>query len=376
MNAAQPAQTQPSQTAHTQALAVQPVPGTASAVAQTLAFRGIIREVIDLGPGLRRLVLGGPDLAHLGLSGPTLDLRFKVIVPAEGSTEASIGEVLRPLLPLTELSGDEDQGWYQQWLQAPVSQRGVMRTYTIRALRDVDGERRMDVDLVLHGVGPDGTLGEGCGPAAAFAAAAEQGQALYFLGPNRHLTDASYGGIDFRPGHASNLLLVGDETAAPALCSILDELPRDATGWALIEVPDSGQVQAVTAPDGVRVRWLVREAGQAVGQLLAPAVAEAAPAWLAAGAASGVGSEAVSDANPGTGTGTGGAGLGQEPEDVDVDEGILWEAPTQNASRDYAWIAGEAGVVKELRRHLVRDLGVDRTRIAFMGYWRQGRAGV
>lgn len=338
--------------APTPAPSVEPMPGTVSAVAQTLAFRGIIREVLDLSPGLRRLVLGGPDLAHLGLSGPTLDLRFKVIVPHEGSTEASIGQVLAPLLPQTEVEQDVDPGWYQQWLQAPVSERGVMRTYTIRALRDEHGERRMDVDVVLHGVGADGSVGQGCGPAAAFAATAAVGDSLYLLGPNRHLTDANYGGIDFRPGRASHLLIVGDETAAPAICSILDELPRNATGWALIEVPEAGQIQPVTPPDGVRLRWLVRDGVQAVGSLLAPAVREAARLWLESGVSA-----------------------GKEPEDVDVDEGILWESPLQNESRDYAWIAGEAGVVKELRRHLVRDLGVDRTRVAFMGYWRQGRSG-
>ena len=40
----------------------------------------------------------------------------------------------------------------------------------------------------------------------------------------------------------------------------------------------------------------------------------------------------------------------------------------------YAWIAGEAGVVKEMRRYLVRDVGIDRKQVAFMGYWRQGKA--
>ncbi|MDP3892553.1 SIP domain-containing protein, partial [Nocardioides sp.] len=40
----------------------------------------------------------------------------------------------------------------------------------------------------------------------------------------------------------------------------------------------------------------------------------------------------------------------------------------------YAWIAGEAGVVTGLRRHLVKELGIDRHQVAFMGYWRQGVA--
>jgi NADPH-dependent ferric siderophore reductase len=75
----------------------------------------------------------------------------------------------------------------------------------------------------------------------------------------------------------------------------------------------------------------------------------------------------------------------EEPEDVDPD---LWETPSYSSSgedvenaptlvghdlRDiYAWIAGESGVVTALRRVLVKDLGVDRRQVAFMGYWRRG----
>ncbi len=47
---------------------------------------------------------------------------------------------------------------------------------------------------------------------------------------------------------------------------------------------------------------------------------------------------------------------------------------TDAASGCYAWLAGEAGVVRTLRRHLVGDLGVPRGSVAFMGYWRQGVA--
>ena len=38
----------------------------------------------------------------------------------------------------------------------------------------------------------------------------------------------------------------------------------------------------------------------------------------------------------------------------------------------YAWIAGEAKVVTGLRRALVKDLGIDRHQVCFMGYWRVG----
>ncbi|SES04731.1 iron complex transport system ATP-binding protein [Propionibacterium cyclohexanicum] len=61
--------------------------------------------------------------------------------------------------------------------------------------------------------------------------------------------------------------------------------------------------------------------------------------------------------------------------DIDVDSALLWELPDLASSGDfYAWIAGEASMVKTLRRLLVRDAGVDRRRVAFMGYWRAGKA--
>lgn len=40
----------------------------------------------------------------------------------------------------------------------------------------------------------------------------------------------------------------------------------------------------------------------------------------------------------------------------------------------YAWLAGEAAVIRTLRRHLVAERGLDRRSVAFMGYWRMGRS--
>jgi NADPH-dependent ferric siderophore reductase len=59
----------------------------------------------------------------------------------------------------------------------------------------------------------------------------------------------------------------------------------------------------------------------------------------------------------------------------DIDSGILWEVPGRPAGDGfYAWLAGEAGVIKTLRRLLVSEIGIDRRQVAFMGYWRAGRA--
>jgi NADPH-dependent ferric siderophore reductase len=92
------------------------------------------------------------------------------------------------------------------------------------------------------------------------------------------------------------------------------------------------------------------------GELLLPAVAAGA-ARLLRGARDG--------ARPGT-----------VPEDVDVDRDLLWEVPdgTAGAGGCYAWVAAEAGVVRDLRRLLLAGHGLDRGSAAFMGYWRRGRS--
>lgn len=76
-------------------------------------------------------------------------------------------------------------------------------------------------------------------------------------------------------------------------------------------------------------------------------------------------------------------GRGAEVEEIDIDHDMLWEVPRTREGRRRAEecgalrvLAGEAGAIKAFRRHLVTDLGVDRRAVAFMGYWRLGRAEV
>jgi NADPH-dependent ferric siderophore reductase len=64
----------------------------------------------------------------------------------------------------------------------------------------------------------------------------------------------------------------------------------------------------------------------------------------------------------------------QELEDIDVDEEMLWDSPEEATVEFYAWLAGESALIKSLRRFLVTETGIDRARVAFMGYWRLGKA--
>ncbi len=314
-------------------------------------FRCFDAEVVaveDLGPSFRRVTFSGPGMERFGLDGHPRDLRIKLIIPPGDA----------PVLDLPRFLDEQEAAgtpWYSAWREIDESVRGTMRTYTVREWRDE--ERELVIDMVLH-TDEDGNGG----PASVWATRARPGSRLQLIGRDRDAPPAA-GGMEFDPGEATDLLLAGDETAVPAIASILDHLAdQDVRGRAVLEVPDPDDVQTLRAPEGIEVTWLPR-GDRPVGSLLDPAVREAVPA--AAGTSSDSG----------------------ELEDVDVDADILWDTPhlSHAASRSgsevdsdarpfYAWIAGEAAVVKGLRRYLVRDLGVDRRQVAFMGYWRLGRA--
>lgn len=327
-----------------------------------LAFDVAVTRVRDLSPNFRRITFGGACLKGFGVAGDSLDLRIKVIIPSAGRECPDIAGLMA--------SGDS-ASWYQSWLGMDAEERGSMRTYTVRASRCDGAVPEIDVDFVMH----LDAEGRG-GPAAEWAAASRPGDRVCVIGPNaaaaQCLTAGAYGGIEWSPGLAQHVLLAGDETAVPAIGAILESLPADVGGHAFLEVPTAADVQELHTPSSVTVTWLPRD-GKPHGEPLEAAVRNAVrvPGWVSL-------------------AGSGDAQGGSEPEDVDVDRTILWETPqlletaivrsTVNPERPpgtqpfYAWIAGEAAVVRGLRRYLVRDVGVDRKQVAFMGYWRKGRA--
>ena len=295
-------------------------------------------SVERLSPSFVRIELGGAALTDFGVDGPLYDLRIKLVFPNDaGQLPSFVGA---------------DESWWDSWLQIPEAERGHMRTYTVRAVRGAGPDTRLVVDLVLH-LADDAT-----GPGSAWAAQASTGDRLVTMAPRRGV---EYGGIEFVPGTARELLLVADETAVPAVCSILEDLGEDAHGTAFLEVPVSEDAAALlgqTAPPNVEVVWLPRN-GAELGSLLDREVRR----HLGLGG----GAEPVADS------------------EVDTD---LWETPSYSSSGEdvdlpvatvghdldgvYAWIAGESKVVTGLRRLLVNELGMDRRQVAFMGYWRRG----
>jgi NADPH-dependent ferric siderophore reductase len=123
-------------------------------------------------------------------------------------------------------------------------------------------------------------------------------------------------------GRGSWQLLAADESALPAVLAILEGAPPDLAAEVFLEVPAKSDIREVEAPPGVRVHWLPRLRAGRPGTLALQAVRE--------------------------------AGLPLE--------------------RAYAWVAGEAALATGVRRHLVRDRGWPKSDVAFLGYWRHGRA--
>ncbi|MDO0914754.1 siderophore-interacting protein [Streptomyces sp. DT2A-34] len=199
-------------------------------------------------------------------------------------------------------------GWWQGWRELPDDVRAVMRSYTLRALRRNPDE--IDVDFVLH---------TPAGPASRWASRAAAGDRVLLLGP----AIADNRAIRFRPSEDTDLVVIwGDETAVPAVSAILESLPAGTRARVWLEVHDAGDIQDLVTEADAEITWLVQEGTHAEGSPLALDAIRAA------------------------------------------------ELPA--AERPYVWIAGESGCVKALRRHFVGERGVDRRRVTFVGYWRQG----
>jgi NADPH-dependent ferric siderophore reductase len=291
-------------------------------------FRVRVTAITDITASFRRFTLAGPDLAHYG--DPGFDQRIKVVFP---TATVSIDD-----MPIGE-------DWYTQWRELPEDARPPFRTYTTRYVRNEACE--VDIDMVAHDV---------LGPASDWIARAQVGDELLVFAPTTAHRGVSFG-VDFvPPKRTDGILLAGDETAAPAIAVILEQLPATARGTVVLEVPHESDAAYLPTHPGFDYRVAARPTHDARHGHLVPAV-ETAAALLAP------------------------AGKGAEVEEVDIDGGILWEVPRTakggaalKSAHLYAWLAGEAGAIKSLRRHLVSQLGVDRRAVAFMGYWRLGRA--
>lgn len=308
-----------------------------------IPFRVSVARAETLSPHFKRIVFQGPDLRIFADAG--YDERIKILLPLpDGSV---------PSPSFFEATPEDPLAWYRKWRTLPAERRNPLRTYTVREVRPES--EQIDVDFVIH---------DHAGPAGAFAEAARPGDQAIIIGPNSQ-AGGPVAGMDFHPGQSRLLLLVGDETAVPAIAAIMDSLIRDhwqGEGVAVIEVPTEEDRLPLPEHEGIRIIWTTcDESGH--GHALTEAMRnllEDLPIHPPMAAA---------------------AESSKEFTEVDIDKELLWEtadaaeADTSIRADDlYAWIAGEAATVRELRRMLVRDRGMDLRNVSFMGYWRQGRS--
>jgi NADPH-dependent ferric siderophore reductase len=144
--------------------------------------------------------------------------------------------------------------------------------------------------------------------------------------------------IRFRPPEDTDLVLLwGDETALPAISSILESLPAGQRVRVWLEVHDAGTVHDLATSADAEITWLIHN-------------------------------EQADD--HGVQIPHGLKGVGGAPTPLALD--ALRDAQLPPAEHPYVWIAGESGCVKQLRRHFVGERGIDRRRVTFVGYWRQG----
>ncbi|HJV71966.1 siderophore-interacting protein [Ideonella sp.] len=170
------------------------------------------------------------------------------------------------------------------------------RDYTPR--RFDNAARELVLEFVLHGEGP----------ASAWAEAAEPGQMLRVAGPR---------GSFLIPTDYDWHLLVGDETALPAIARRLEELPAGTKVFAILQAADPADRRELPTAADLQLDWVADEAA-----CLVAIRAFALP--------------------PGEG---------------------------------YVWAAGEGGAMAELRRILVDEKGHDKRAIRAAAYWKRGAAG-
>ncbi|RRH92903.1 siderophore-interacting protein [Mesorhizobium tamadayense] len=248
-------------------------------------FREItLQSSTRLSPHMQRVRFSGPDLGRFAHGG----LHVRLLLPPAGR---------QPVWP--SMGADGMIVW-------PSGEDALtVRVYTIRAL-DVAGGW-LDADFVLH----PGTET----PAAAFAQNARAGDVIGMIGPGG-------GGVP----EAQNLLLVGDDTALPAIGRILEEVPRSARAEALIEVDGPEDRIVLTEGENIEITWLYRHGREAGCAGLLPAA--------------------------------------------------LRERDQQARPDDlFVWAGCEFADFREIRRIVRKEWGLPRDRHLVTAYWRRGAQG-
>lgn len=180
-------------------------------------------RVTDLTPRMRRITVGGPELE--GFTSLGTDDHIKLLF-AETAEQ-------RHAIDARELNGERGV-------------RPTMREYTPRRV-DLQANE-LDIDFVLHGDGP----------ASTWAAQAVPGQTLDIAGPRASMVV---------PDIFDAYVLIGDETALPAIGRRLEALPAGRRVVAIIQVHDEQERQPLPSQAHVDVTWSIRGQDDLIAQV-------------------------------------------------------------------------------------------------------------
>lgn len=251
-------------------------------------MHGIVTRTRRLTPSLVRITLTGGDLDEFVMI-PETDAYINIALPPAGAPYG-------PVFGLADVEQVSDKSLWP-----------ARRRYTVRAWRPDPGE--LDVDFVVHG---------DAGVAGPWAAAARPGDVLVFGGPA--------GG--YRPDPEADWhLMIGDESALPAIAASLEVLPEGAQ--AIVRLLCDGPEHEIDLPTAERldVRWVHRTA------------APEGPG----------GHEPLENLD-----------LLRATQDIVFPEG-----------RVHAFVHGEAEEIRGIRRHLLGERGLTRADMSCSPYWRR-----
>ncbi|MBD1553983.1 siderophore-interacting protein [Pseudomonas sp. C2L12B] len=227
-------------------------------------------RVAELTPRMRRITLGGPELA--GFLSLGADDHVKLLFAQTPEQEAALA-------------------YWQPGVEHP-GPKPAMRDYTPRRIDLENGE--LDIDFVIHGDGPASTWAEHAKP----------GDSLHLAGPRGSL---------IVPDIFDSYLLIGDETALPAIARRLEELPAHREALVVVQIEDAAERQPLHSAASLQVVWVERHKADLLGVV---------------------------------------AGL-------QLPAGSLW-----------AWVATEAALSRQVRRLLLDHHRLDENGVKAAGYWR------
>ncbi|MFD5556778.1 siderophore-interacting protein [Streptomyces sp. NPDC127068] len=237
-----------------------------------------VRNVERITPHMARITFADDELAALHSNGTDQHVALYFYEPGVDLPRPFTTEAARALLPVA---------------------RPRLRRYTIRHHRPELGE--VDMDFVLHGADQ---------LASGWAERAVPGDEAIWFGPSP----------GWAPGPDTEwVVLLGDETALPAIGAILEQLPPGLPVSALIEVTDRAEEQQLTTRADARITWLHR-GRRSAGHLL-------------------------------------------------HERATTLSLPS---GRGRIWGAAERDVVRGIRRHYVDGLGVARADTHLTPYWTRG----